>query len=576
VSETNVSESTENESQPKQKRYYPPIRTWVISIFFLAFGLIGWSGQTLGNGPLASFYDKAWFFRDAAICNVLLLIGVFVSIAVPLFWFTFQSHVSASKRFIPLGVALLAVFGFFAVFEIKGVNGMMIPRLGYRFEESPDQKLSKLITVPEQPAKSAEPADPDVEYPEPFPQFLGPNRNSKISDIKISTNWDENPPEEIWRTPIGSGWSSFVAAKDRAYTMEQLGDKECVTCFDVQTGERIWQYAIEARHHSVMGYTGPRSTPLLVNDNVYATGATGMFHCLDQATGELLWQHNLLEMYNVTPEQEAANIAWGRAPSPVAYQTGDQTLIIIPAGGPNSADPETLTSLVAFDSESGDKVWEAGDQQISYASPSVFQVGGKDQIFSINEKAITGHAPETGNVLWTMDWAGNSNGNASCSQVHALPDGKFFVSKGYGQGARVFTLNPTDEGKFTPEIVWDSSRVLKTKFTNVAIKDGFAYGLNDGILEKVDLENGKPEWRTRGFGHGQVLMLGETMLVMSEEGELAAVDPDSPKFNELARIKALSGDLGLAWNPLCLYGDLLLVRNAEEAACYRLDVEQED
>ena len=115
--------------------------------------------------------------------------------------------------------------------------------------------------------------------------------------------------------------------------------------------------------------------------------------------------------------------------------------------------------------------------------------------------------------------------------------------------------------------VWADSGVLKTKFTNVVVHAGHAYALSDGILECVDLTDGKRRWKRGRYGQGQILQVADVLLVQAEFGEVAMVALAADKFQELAKFPALDGQ---TWNNLCLYGDLLLVRNAQEAACYRL------
>ena len=564
-----ASELTAGEtSGSSDRRYLPPRWIWVVGVLFLLLGIVGFFGRVLGNGPLADLYDAMWIFRDPAICNVMALIGGFFACFIPLIWFTFASGWPAAIRFTPITLIGLFVIGFFSIFEIQGVSGEMIPRFGYRFGKAPDQRLGG-FTASETNAEGGQSLSV-ADDPNAFPQFLGPDRNSRLAGPHLETDWGANPPEEIWRMPIGAGWSGFSALGGRIYTMEQRGNEELATCYDMKTGKPIWGTGINARHYTVMGYVGPRCTPLLLDGRVYALGATGVFRCLDQRTGEVVWQHDLLEMYGVTPDAETKNIAWGRANSPLAYELDGRKIVIIPAGGPSDkTKKDGNVALVAFDAASGETVWEGGHEQISYASPSVAQVDGKDQIISVNEANITGHDPATGEQLWSLDWPGSSSGNASCSQVHALGNNRFFVSKGYGQGASTFEVKPEGDG-YTTEVLWSNTRVLKTKFTNVAIMDDYVFGLNDGILEKVKLEAKRPEWRERGFGHGQLLLVGDVLLVMGEEGNLAMVDPTSEDYQEFSRIKALSGEIAPTWNPLCLYGDLLLVRNAEEAACYKL------
>lgn len=128
-------------------------------------------------------------------------------------------------------------------------------------------------------------------------------------------------------------------------------------------------------------------------------------------------------------------------------------------------------------------------------------------------------------------------------------------------------ISEASGGDFVANSVWKMPKVLQTKFTNVVVRDGHAYGLSEGILECVEIESGKRKWKSGRFGHGQILGVGERLLVLSEEGELSLVEINSKKYASRGTMRAIEGK---TWNTLCLYGKKLLVRNAEEAACLEL------
>ena len=329
-----------------------------------------------------------------------------------------------------------------------------------------------------------------------------------------------------------------------------------------QTGEIVWSNSIQARHETFLGGIGPRSTPTISNGRVYCLGATAILCCLDGSSGKMLREKDLLALTGSTPDQDIKTIAWGRSSSPLVVDE----LVIIPLGGP-PAGPHI--SLLALDATSGEGRWQSGDRQASYASPSLVELGGEEQVVIVSADLVSGHRLEDGKQLWTYSWSGSSSGSASVSQAATLGNNRLLLSKGYGEGAAVIEVRRTaGEGTdFEIETIWTSKQVLKTKFTNVAVKDGFAYGLSDGILECVDLSSGIRRWKKGRLGHGQLLRLADVLVVLAEDGMVWQIATNPEKYQVLGRFPAVEGK---CWATLCLYDNLLLVRAEEEAACYEL------
>jgi outer membrane protein assembly factor BamB len=251
-------------------------------------------------------------------------------------------------------------------------------------------------------------------------------------------------------------------------------------------------------------------------------------------------------------------VMWGRSNSPLVVDN----LVIVPAGGVLGA----AKSLVAYDADTGKVVWEGGERQVSYSSASLFTLSGVRQLVIVNEDTVTGNDIKTGKELWSHPWPGRSNGPASTSQTHVIGPDRLLLSKGYGIGAELIEVKLVG-GTWQVESLEKNSRVLKTKHTNVTVIGEHAYGLSDGVLECVEIATLEPKWKKGRYGHGQVLGVGDKILVLGEKGELALIAADPEEFRELGKIQALEGQ---TWNNLCLTGKLLLVRNAEEAACYEL------
>ena len=141
------------------------------------------------------------------------------------------------------------------------------------------------------------------------------------------------------------------------------------------------------------------------------------------------------------------------------------------------------------------------------------------------------------------------------------------------QGALLVELVARADGTFDVRELWRDKRILRTKFTNVVLHGGHAYGLDEGILECVELASGRVLWKEGRYGHGQILLAGELLLVVAEEGEVLLIAARPDRANEvLGRFQALEGK---TWNNPALAGELLVVRNAEEMAVWRLALEAE-
>jgi outer membrane protein assembly factor BamB len=488
---------------------------------------------------------------DHQISNIATLVMGLVAVGAVTLWFVCFSGYSFLLRMLSLAAVLLAPVVFFTFFRIEQVTAELVPHFGLRFAPKPDEKLEQ------PPATVADTVDLTPTSRD-FPQFLGPNRDFTVPDITLTTNWNSQAPEKMWRQPIGGGWSGFAAVHGFAVTLEQRGDKELVTCYEIETGKLRWSQGVEARHETVLGGVGPRSTPTIHDGRVYALGATGKLRCLDGATGQLVWSKDLLAEFGVTVEQDLTNIAWGRAGSPLVVDDK----VIVPAGGPAGK----AVSLVAYHRLTGEEVWRGGERQISYASPTLAKLAGASQVLIVNEDTVSTHDPETGKTLWSHPWDGKSNMNATASQALVLPGDRVFLSKGYAGGSLMLRLSRQGDAWKVQEL-WQEKNVLKTKLTSAVHFEDHLYGLSDGIFECVAAEDGQRQWKRGRYGHGQPLLVGRSLLVLTESGEVVLLAASPESHQELSRFQAIEGK---TWNNLCIYGPYLLVRNGEEAACYKL------
>jgi outer membrane protein assembly factor BamB len=431
---------------------------------------------------------------------------------------------------------------------------------------------------PEPPSIPLDAAQTDVdlsiETPHDFPMFLGGRMDGTVeADFRIDAE-QFSTSTQIWKQPIGSGWSGFAARNGYAITMEQRGDQECITCYSIETGRLQWLHQNTARHHDKMnlGHVGPRATPTIFDGYVYAVGAVGNFVCLNGTNGAEVWRTDLNELLGIELAHETDSgglafqyekntaLSWGRSGSPLIVDD----LVVVPGGGPSG----NVSTLLAFDRVTGELRWRGGREMIAYGSPVLATVAGRRQILLTAETQVMGFAPDTGEQLWSRPRPGESNGGANTSQVSVVSESHVLTSKGYPDGGGQLIKLTNEDGQIIPSIVWENSRVLKTKLTSPVLLDGHAYSLSNGFLECARLSDGARIWKRRGrFGHGQLLLVNDRILLHSESGTLYLIHATPDGYEELGSFPTISG---VCWNTLCLYGDRILVRSEIETACFEL------
>ena len=400
------------------------------------------------------------------------------------------------------------------------------------------------------PVKSDAPSPPPIVRTKPaeWPGFRGPDRDDVVRGVRIATDWSQSPPAELWRRPVGPGWSSFAVSGDLIYTQEQRGGDEIVACYRKSTGVPVWRHRNATRFWESNGGAGPRGTPTLSNGRVYALGATGILNVLDAVTGAVIWSRNAASEIHVKIPM------WGISSSPLIV---DDTVIVATGG-----------RLAAYDVVTGHPRWSGPGGGMSYSSPHLATIDGVRQVLFLGGPGAIGVDPATGRVLWQHEWQGGA-----IVQPALTADGDVLVnaiSMSGGEGMRRLAVERSG-GTWTAHERW-TTRGLKPYFNDFVVHKGYAYGFDGSILSCIDLADGTRKWKGGRYGAGQLVLLDEQdlLLLVSEEGELALVSATPDGYKEIARAPALEGK---TWNHPVLVRDVLLVRNDHEMAAFRLSLE---
>ncbi|HEX9759572.1 MAG TPA: PQQ-binding-like beta-propeller repeat protein, partial [Candidatus Acidoferrales bacterium] len=270
-----------------------------------------------------------------------------------------------------------------------------------------------------------------------WPQWGGPHRNFTVDASGLAETWPPEGPRRIWSRPLGEGYSAISVVDGRLFTMLRRGEQEVAVALDAATGKTIWEYAYDApfsAEYSMENGPGPHAEPLVAGGRVFTTGATGILHALDAATGKVLWSHNLLAEYNGTLRVN------GYACSPIAY--GDTVIVMV--GGAGHA-------VMAFRQSDGAVAWQSQDFDNSASSPLLINVDGQDQLVAFLFADIVGLDPRNGALLWSH--AHRTGYGLNVTMPVWGGDNLLFLSSTYGGGSRALRLTQSG-GKTKVEEVW--------------------------------------------------------------------------------------------------------------------------
>ena len=570
----------------------------VIVVWWLFFSRAPWSDRLGAIVLMVVAVFATSFLVHESIANGMMGL-MLVVYSIPAQSLALVAGAAASRRLssglrrATVVATVLVACGTFTLVRTNGVTGDADSDLEWRWTETPEQRLlaqagGEPVALPSAPAAatppekvpaeaSAEPAAPtpaavvaetaEKRVPEDghepaslpadptgpntnaaWPGFRGPERDSVIRGVRIETEWSRTPPVELWRRPVGPGWSSFAVRGDRIFTQEQRGDDEVVSAYNLRTGEPVWRHRDAARFWESNAGAGPRATPTLSSGRVYTLGGTGILNALDARDGSVVWSRNAAsDTGREVPD-------WGIASSPLVV--GD---VVIAA---------TAGSLAAYDAATGKPRWFGPKGGYGYSSPQLSTIDGVAQIVLVNGPGAIGVAPSDGTVLWKHEWAGDS-----IVQPAVIAGGDLLIGSGSGLAAKTGMLRITvahEPGGWIVKERWTSAG-LKPYFNDFVVHEGHAFGFDGSILACLDLEDGTRKWKGGRYGHGQLVLLPDQdlLLVLSEDGELALVSATPDKFTEIARVPAIEGK---TWNHPVLVGDLLLVRNGQEMAAFRLSL----
>lgn len=592
-SEGNSESGSPPETVSTASSKYSSLRVWPAIVFLVAMVVANILPSMVENGPSQIWMSAAfgpllgalllvgwWLFASRArwLERIIGLVGLVVTFAVaavllhntmlgpavlvltiPLGVGAFAvSAIALSRVYAPTrtGVALLMAFVGFAYTDLLRAEGMwgdFAFDLHWRWTpDAEDRLLSRQDDSGDETAGGYSEDEMLVWLANPqWSGFRGNERDSRQRGTVFISDWKSRAPLELWRVPVGPGWSSFAVAGNLLYTQEQVSERELISCYDAATGRKIWTQGVESRFDDPLGGPGPRSTPTLAEGGLFSLGAEGWLSRLDPVSGELVWKKDLRKVAQCSPPM------WGFCSSPLVVDG----LVIVYAGGGSGK------GLLAFKAANGELAWAVDAGSNSYASAQLATLAGQGRLLMLTGNGLSIHEVDTGRLLFDYGW---KSGGYRSLQPQVIEGNKVLLPSGMGTGTRLIELDISESNEWSANELW-STLQFKPDFNDFVVYEGNLYGFDSGIFTCIDLKTGERQWKGGRYGKGQVLLLEDSglLLIVAEKGQLVLLEATPERRTELFQMDALDGR---TWNHPVVVGDRLYLRNSSEAVAYQLPV----
>ena len=380
-----------------------------------------------------------------------------------------------------------------------------------------------------------------------WPQWRGPRRDGISTETGLLKQWPPDGPPQAWKTNgLGNGYSTVSITKGRLFTMGLKGNREFVIALDAADGKPLWVQAHGGRFSNDRG-DGPRGTPTVDGDRVYALGGNGDLSCLDAVSGKIFWSLNVVEKFG------GSNPHWGTSESPLIL--GDQ--LLVNAGGPNA-------SIVALNKMDGSVIWKSGSDGAGYSSAIPFEVAGVPQaVFFTHQRAMAVDV-RNGNPLWDYSQVANRTANVATPIVKG---NKVFLSSDYGTGCALLEIKP-EGGKLKAQEIYFNQNMKNHHSSSVLIGDTL-YGFSSAILTAMRFDDGEVIWKDRSVGKGSLVFADGHLYCFSEKGVVGLVEATPNGYQEKGRFSIPQESLP-TWSHPVVAGGRLYLRDQDNL--YAFDV----
>lgn len=394
-----------------------------------------------------------------------------------------------------------------------------------------------------------------------WPQWRGPDRTGHAPKEEAALTTLPSEPKEIWRRPIGEGFASPVVSAGRVVYLDDESGQEIVHAVDSRTGEEIWRAPLFSSHRDGFGI-GPRCTPVIDGDRVFAQSAKGEFQCLSVADGKRLWRTNFVDDFGAIYTGEKGKAAGASRHGASGSPLVDGHRVIVQVGSPKGA------SIVAFEKSTGKVLWKSQNDQTAYAAPIIAELAGVRQFISFTAEGLIALNPATGELLWRVPLETSLGRHVTTPVVC----GDLVLVASHQIGLVAIRVQAVG-GKIEATEAW-RNKALGINFSSPVVLGESLYGLGpQKNFICVNARSGEVAWSQEGIiqssadkAEAGFLVIGTNLLALTDSGELVLFAGDASSFRELGRLQVC----GTNWcNPAYVDG-LLYLRDHRELICVGL------
>lgn len=375
-----------------------------------------------------------------------------------------------------------------------------------------------------------------------WPQWRGPNRDGISKETGLLEEWPAQGPPLVWKAiGAGRGYSSFSMSNGRLYTMGLRGDREFIVAFDLATGKEAWATAHGSAFRNDRG-DGPRGTPTVDGDRIYALGGNGDLSALEARSGKVVWSKNVLKEFG------GSNITWGISESPLVI--GNK--VLVNAGGSGA-------SIVALNKADGSLIWKSQSDEAGYSSGIPVEINGATQVVFFTAQRAVGLDVKDGRLLWEYSKPSNNTANVATPIARA---NRIFISSDYGTGGGVVEIKPDNKAQ---EIYF--TKEMRNHHSSSVLIGDHLYGFSGAILTAMKFDTGEIAWRDRSVGKGSLVYADGHLYCFSEKGVVGLVEATPTGYKEKGRFN-IAQDALPTWTHPVVAGGRLYLRDQDTIYAY--------